>query len=200
MTPTLDSQSADVIGSMHEDGTRECAYATEGATPHSFRFGPVRRDPTTSSGRIVRNYVHAMADSQAFTLLSEVLYDVSSRREYAFVRITPATTRRPLQLIGASIGPPLLLTFHAVGPIATFAGAQAACRRRAGPSLHHLYRESRLSCLCAALDFQCPATSSARRRPAAASCRARTRSLTTTRRCKYLDAYVPCQAGSYETQ
>ena len=33
--------------------------------------------PTTTSGIAVRKYVHAMADSQALTLLSDVLYDVS---------------------------------------------------------------------------------------------------------------------------
>lgn len=34
--------------------------------------------PTTTNGIAVRKYVHAMADSQAFTLLSDALYDVSS--------------------------------------------------------------------------------------------------------------------------
>lgn len=51
-------------------------------------------------GRAVRKYVEAiaMADSQEFTLLSEVLYDVSSHRQRLFCsrnHPTPASTRRP---------------------------------------------------------------------------------------------------------
>lgn len=132
-------------------------------------------------GRAVRKYVEAMADSQEFTLLSEVLYDVSSHRQRVICsrnHPTPASTRRPLQLIGAKAGPLQLLplTFNAAGPIATFAGAQAACRyryrRRAGPAFHYVDREPCLGRVCAALDFHRAATSSAGRHPAAASHRA----------------------------
>lgn len=135
-----------------------------------------RCDPTTLYGRAVRKYVEAMADSQEFTLLSEVLYDVSSHRQRVICsrnHPTPASTRRPLQLIGAKAGPLQLLTFNAAGPIAAFAGAQAACRyryrRRAGPAFHYVDREPCLGRVCAALDFHRAATSSAGRHPAAAS-------------------------------
>lgn len=57
--------------------------------------------PTTTFGLAVRNYVHAMADSQAFTLLSELLFDVSCHFVHAAREIIPAAARRPLQLIGA---------------------------------------------------------------------------------------------------